>query len=74
MFVSVSVVLSGRGLWDELIIRPEESYQLRCVILCDTETPRMRRPWPTLGCCAKGKKIKLDTVTTVDLIGLHNFS
>jgi hypothetical protein len=27
-------VLSGRGLCDELITRPEESYRLRCVVLC----------------------------------------
>jgi hypothetical protein len=30
-------VLSGRGLCDELITRPEESYRLRCVV-CDLET------------------------------------
>ena len=30
-------VLSGRGLCDELITRPEESYRLRCVVLCDLE-------------------------------------
>ena len=27
-------VLSGRGLCDELIIRPEESYRLWCVVVC----------------------------------------
>jgi len=32
--------LSGRGLCDELITRPEESYQLWCVIVCDLETSR----------------------------------
>jgi hypothetical protein len=37
-------VLSGRGLCDELITRPEESYRLRCVVVCDLETLRMRRP------------------------------
>ena len=37
-------VLSGRGLCDELITRPEESYRLWCVIVCDLETSRMRRP------------------------------
>jgi len=31
-------VLSGRGLCDELIIRPEESYGLWCVVVCDQET------------------------------------
>jgi len=30
-------VLSGRGLCDELITRPE-SYQLCCVVECDLET------------------------------------
>jgi len=42
-------VLSGRGLCDELITRPEESYRLRCVVVRDLETSRMRRPWPALG-------------------------
>jgi len=36
--------LSGRGLCDELITRPEESYRLWCVVVCDVETSRMRRP------------------------------
>jgi len=31
-------VLSGRGLCDELITRPEESYRLWCVTVCDLET------------------------------------
>ena len=36
-------VLSGRGLSDELITRPEESYRLWCVVVCDLEkTSRMR--------------------------------
>jgi len=30
-------VLSGRGLCDELITHPEESYQLWCVVVCDIE-------------------------------------
>ena len=42
-------VLSGRGLCDGLITRPEESYRLWCVIVCDLETSRMRGPWPALG-------------------------
>jgi len=48
--------LSGRGLCNELITRPEESYRLWCVVVCDLETSRMRRPWPTLGRSATGKK------------------
>jgi len=30
-------VLSGRGLCYELITRPEESYRLWCVVVCDLE-------------------------------------
>jgi len=32
-------VLAGRGLCDELITRPEESYGLGCVVVCDLEKP-----------------------------------
>jgi len=42
-------VLSGRGLSDELITRPEESYRLLCVVVRDLETSWMRWPWPTGG-------------------------
>ena len=31
------VLLSGRDLCDELITRPEETYRLWCVIVCDLE-------------------------------------
>jgi hypothetical protein len=31
-------VLKGRGLCNELITRPEESYQLWRVVVCDQET------------------------------------
>ena len=30
-------MLSGRGLCDGLITRPEESYRLWCVVVCDLE-------------------------------------
>ena len=53
-------VFSDRGLCDELIIRPEESYRLWCVVMCDLETSRVWWPWPALGLKAKGrKKIKI---------------
>ena len=38
-------VLSGRGLCDELITRPEESYRLCCVVVCDLETLRIGAPY-----------------------------
>jgi len=47
-------VLLGTGLCDKLITRPEESYRLWCVVVCDLETSWMRRPWPT-GCCRAKK-------------------
>jgi len=37
--------LSGRGLCDELITRPEEPYRLWCVVVCDLETSRMGAPY-----------------------------
>ena len=38
-------VLSGRSLCDELITRPEESYRLCCVVVCDLETSRIGAPY-----------------------------
>jgi len=46
-------VLTGRGLCVGLITRSEESYRLWCVVVCDLETPWMRRPWSALGRSAK---------------------
>jgi len=37
--------LSGRGLCDELITRPEESYRLWCVVVYDLETSRIGAPY-----------------------------
>ena len=34
-------VLSGRGLCDELITHPDESYRLWCDDVCDTETTKI---------------------------------
>ena len=49
-------MLSGRRLWDELITRPEESYRLWWVVVCNLETSWMRGPWPTGGCRDKNKQ------------------
>ena len=38
-------VLSGTGLCDELITRPEESCRLWCVVVCDLETSRIGAPY-----------------------------
>jgi hypothetical protein len=42
-------VLPGTGLCEELIARPEESYWLWCVVVCDLEISWMRRPLPNGG-------------------------
>jgi hypothetical protein len=42
MSVCECCVLSSRGLCDGLTTRPEESYQLWCVAVCDTETSSVR--------------------------------
>jgi hypothetical protein len=49
-------VMSGRGLCDGLLTRPEESYRLWRVVVCDQETSRMRKPRSTGGCRAKNKQ------------------
>jgi len=59
-------VVSGRGLCDELITRQEESYRLWCVVVCDLETSRMRRPWLTLGRSATAKKKRVQWKTPDD--------
>jgi hypothetical protein len=38
-------VLSGRGLCDQLIARPEESYRLWCIVVCELETSRICTPY-----------------------------
>ena len=46
---SESCVLSGRGLCDGLITRPEESYRQWRVVVCDQETSKTRRLKPATG-------------------------
>ena len=49
-------VLSGRGLCDELITRPEESYRLCCVVVCDLETSRTMKAMTRVGSQRHRKK------------------
>jgi len=49
-------VLSGSGLCDELINLLEESYRLWCVVVCDLQTSRSRRPWPACAASPHRKK------------------
>jgi len=43
-------VLSDRRLCDELITRPEESYRLWRVVVCDLETSKEEAKIPLKGC------------------------
>jgi len=54
-------VLSGRSLCDELITRPDESYRLWCVVVCDLETARIGSPLSTGGCRKKKTRLSLPT-------------
>jgi hypothetical protein len=61
-------LLSGRGLCDGPISRPEESNRVWCVSVYDLETSKMRLPRPELGCCAKENTCKYSSVGTLALI------
>ena len=56
MYVScVCCVESGIGLSDGLVTCTEESYRMWCVVVCDLEMSRKRRPWTAGGRPAKKK-------------------
>jgi len=59
------LVLSGRGLCGELLARPEESYRLWFVVVCDLETSWMRRSWLAGGRGAKRKNERRILITHV---------
>jgi hypothetical protein len=42
-------VLLGRGLCEGFITRPEQSYRLWCVVVCDQESLKRRRLKPAIG-------------------------
>jgi hypothetical protein len=60
--------LSGRGLCDELITCPEESYRLWRVVVCGLETSKeeAKSPLkgceykPTMGCDAERERERID--------------
>jgi len=62
-------VLSDKGLCDGLIIRPDESYRMWRVVVCDLETSKMRRLKATTGLWKINQRVvtprKQQTTTTV---------
>jgi hypothetical protein len=53
----VCCVLSGRGLCDKLITRPEASYRLWRVVACDHETSLYEEAEARAGLQSQGNKI-----------------
>jgi hypothetical protein len=67
MFVCcVCLVLSGRGLGEELISRPDDSYRLWCVVMSDLATSRLRRLQPALGRSATGRRKNRNRIINAD--------
>jgi hypothetical protein len=52
-------VLSGWGICDELITRPEESYRLWCVVVCDLENLKTEEAMTRVGSQRHKKSIKI---------------
>jgi len=52
-------VFSGRGLCDELIIRPEEFCRLWCVVVCDLENLKNEEAMTRFGSQRHSKKVGL---------------
>jgi hypothetical protein len=55
----VSIVCCQDTSLHEPIIRPEKSYRLWRVTACNLQTSKMRRSWPSLGCCARENTLGL---------------
>ena len=69
-------VLPGRGLCDRLITRPEESYRLWRVVVCDQETSKTRRLKPATGLwkyCMDCNARKTNKITYINRISRRNF-
>jgi len=50
-------VLSGRGLCDEMITRPEKSCRMWCVVVCDLENLKNEEAMTRVGSQRHSKKI-----------------
>ena len=60
-------VLSDRGLCDELITRPEESYRLWCVVVCDLENLVNEEAMTRVGSQRHKKEMCKQLLNLVDL-------
>jgi hypothetical protein len=58
-------VLSGRGFCDDLITRPEESYRLWCVFVCDLEKLKNQEAMIRVGSQRHKKKKSFNYITPI---------
>jgi hypothetical protein len=65
-------VLSCRGLCDELVTRPEESYLQWCVVVCDLENLKNEEAMTSVGSQRHSKK-KKTPVMLVEINSLHDY-
>ena len=61
-------MLSGRGLCDELITRPEESYRLWCVVVCDLEKLKNEEAMTRVGSHKKSVFVNYDVNYNVKIM------
>jgi len=65
-------VLSGRGLRDELITHPEESYRLWCVVVCDLENLKNEEAMTHIGLQHhRGKRNKNNAAQSAYTFHIH---
>jgi hypothetical protein len=66
-------VLLGRGLCDELITHPEESYRPWCVVVCDLETLKNEEVMTRVGSQRHRKRKKCNSImyTLYKCFSLH---
>ena len=67
MDIGLLCMLSGRGLCDELITRPEESYRLWCVVVCDLENLKNEETMTRVG-SQRHRNKKKSCISLVDFI------
>jgi len=67
-------VLSGRGLCDELITRPEESYRLWWFVVCDLENFKNEEAMIRVGSQRHSKKININRINKINRMVLINIS
>ena len=67
-------VLSGRGLCDELITRPGESYRLWCVVGCDLENLKNEEAMTRVGSQRHSKKKQAHIYhNRISLYNVHSY-